>query len=91
MHRLPVILFFSTIFQGTAAFTWAGPMDALSEREAARGLRDALVLAAEKAVSRLGQENGFLRNEGVAFRCPMVWNGLTVHCAGSAWGTTRMN
>lgn len=70
MHRLPVILFFSTIFQGTAAFTWAGPMDALSEREAARGLRDALVLAAEKAVSRLGQEDGFLRNEKVRIPLP---------------------
>ena len=70
MHRLPVILFFSTIFQATAGFTWAGPMDVLSEREAARGLRDALVLAAEKAVSRLGQEDGFLLNEKVRIPLP---------------------
>jgi hypothetical protein len=70
MHRFLLILLLSIIFQATAPLTWAGPLATLSDGETVRGLRDALVLGAEKAVSRLGQEDGFLLNEKVRIPLP---------------------
>lgn len=70
MHRFPLVLLFSFIFQATSPHALAGPLATLSDGETVRGLRDALVLGAGKAVSRLGQEDGFLLNEKVRIRLP---------------------
>jgi Protein of unknown function (DUF4197) len=48
----------------------AGALDALSERDMVRGLKDALVLGAGKAVNRLAKVDGFLLNERVRIPLP---------------------
>jgi hypothetical protein len=45
-------------------------LHALSERDMVRGLKDALVLGAGKAVTRLGKVDGFLLNERVRIPLP---------------------
>jgi hypothetical protein len=70
MYRFFFTLLLLLVFQAAAPFTWAGPLALLSEGETVRGLRDALVLGAGKAVSRLGQEDGFLLNEKVRIPLP---------------------
>jgi hypothetical protein len=55
---------------GFAAAIHAASMDALSQAEVARALRDALVQAAARAVAQLGQENGFLGDPRVRIPLP---------------------
>jgi hypothetical protein len=67
MHRFPLILLFSFLVRAAAPLTWAGPP---SDSETTHGLKDALVISAGKAVSRLGQEDGFLLNQKVRIPLP---------------------
>lgn len=49
---------------------WAGGLDALSERDAAGGLKEALVRSSVAAVSQLGVTDGFLGNDKVRIPLP---------------------
>jgi hypothetical protein len=53
-----------------AAATHAASIDALTQAEVARALRDALVQAGGRAVAQLGRENGFLADPRVRVPLP---------------------
>lgn len=50
----------------------AGPLDALSNQDASRGLKAALEAGSAAAVSKLGVENGFLNNDKVKIKLPGI-------------------
>jgi hypothetical protein len=49
---------------------WAAGLESVSNRQAAAGLKDALMQGAEKAVSALGAQDGFLGNDTVKIPLP---------------------
>lgn len=64
MRSALTLLLFSAPFCGAATPT------ALTDAEVARGLRQALVQGADRAVLQLGRENGFLSNGAVCIPLP---------------------
>ncbi|MEO8627005.1 MAG: DUF4197 domain-containing protein [Betaproteobacteria bacterium] len=68
VQRLMLVLVLAIALPG--ATQGAASTDALSERELARGVKDALSLGAGKAVARLGQDNGFLLDARVRIPLP---------------------
>ena len=69
-HRLVAIVLLAVLLPVPVELAAAGTFESLSEREVVRGLKDALVVGAGKAVARLGQNNGFLLNEKVRIPLP---------------------
>jgi hypothetical protein len=59
-----------TLLLFSAPFCGAATPIALTDAEVARGLRQALVQGAERAVLQLGRENGFLSNQAVRIPVP---------------------
>lgn len=68
MHRLMLALLLGFALPG--ASQGAASTDALSERELAKAVKDALALGVGKAVARLGQDNGFLLDARVRIPLP---------------------
>ena len=60
-----ILLTFITNFPASAA-----SLDALSQRDMLGGLKQSLTQSATVAVSKLGQENGFLGNDKVRIPLP---------------------
>ena len=60
-----ILLAFITIFPASA-----GSLDALSQRDMIGGLKQSLTQSATVAVSKLGQENGFLNSDKVRIPLP---------------------
>jgi Protein of unknown function (DUF4197) len=59
-----------TLLLFSAPFCGAATPIALTDAEVARGLREALVQGADRAVLQLGRENGFLSNQTVRIPVP---------------------
>lgn len=74
MHRLMWALFLGIALPG--ASQGAASTDALSERELAKAVKDALTLSAGKAVARLSQDNGFLLDARVRIPLPDTLAGI---------------
>ncbi|WP_028102150.1 DUF4197 domain-containing protein [Pseudoduganella violaceinigra] len=55
-----------------AASAFAGPLDALTEKEAGGGLKAALEAGSVAAVGKLGVEGGFLNNDAVHIKLPRI-------------------
>ncbi len=68
MQRLPLLRLLARFTGGAVAGTAA--FDALSSKDAAGGLRDALSKGIEIAVSQLGANNGFLNDPKVTIPLP---------------------
>lgn len=64
----------STLLAGLAlaASAYAGPLDALSDKEAGGGLKAALEAGSVAAVGKLGVEGGFLNNDAVHIKLPRI-------------------
>ncbi len=59
-----------TLLLFSAPFCAAAPPIVLTDADVARGLRQALVQGADRAVLQLGRENGFLANHAVSIPLP---------------------
>lgn len=65
-------VFVAALLAATPAFAQAPLLDSLTQRDASRGVRDALGLAAMNATTRLGQPNGFWNDGRVRIPLPGV-------------------
>ena len=80
-----------TLLLFSAPFCGAATPIVLTDAEVARGLRQALVQGADRAVLQLGRENGFLANHACAFRSHRAWREPTPCCARSGWASTPIS
>jgi hypothetical protein len=55
-----------------ATLAFAGPLDAISNKDASSGLKAALEAGSAAAIAKLGAQNGFLNNDKVKIKLPGI-------------------